>query len=112
MAVGNRGGELPKVSADPRDIVWHIHGASGLSKEASQLVVTKSDYAEYYPTSNVVDTLKSITKMHRCVFVGFGFNDEDFVHVLKAVGRLSHSGRPSYACRFSEPFTPSELIFS
>ena len=31
------------------------------------------------------------------MFVGFGFKDEDLTYVLKAVGRLAHSGRPSFA---------------
>lgn len=97
VAVGNRGRELPKLASGVRDIVWHIHGMSGLSDDISQLVVTKSDYDDYYPASNMVERLKALTTAYRCVFVGFGFNDEDFTHVLKAVGRIAHSGKPSFA---------------
>jgi hypothetical protein len=97
VPVGNRGAELHKVAANARDIVWHLHGGSGLSSDVSQLVVGKTDYDDFYPASNAIETLKAITKVYRCIFVGFGFNDEDFVHVLKTVGRLSHAGRPSFA---------------
>jgi hypothetical protein len=97
VAVGNRGVELHKVSADTRDVVWHMHGGSGIKTDASQLVVAKADYDDFYPASNAVEVLKAISKLHRCVFLGFGFNDEDFIHVLKAVGRLAHTGRPSFA---------------
>lgn len=97
VPVGNRGAELHKIAGGARDVVWHLHGGSRLSDDVSQLVVTKSDYDDFYPDSNVVQKLKALSTAHRCVFVGFGFNDEDFVHVLKAVGRLAHSGRPNYA---------------
>lgn len=97
VSVGNRGSELRKVSDGARDVVWHIHGASGMAVDLSQLVLTEADYDDFYPSSNPVDTLKAISKMFRCVFLGFGFNDADFIHVLEAVGRLSHSGRPSFA---------------
>jgi len=97
VPVGNRGAELHKIAGGARDVVWHLHGGSRLSDDVSQLVVTKSDYDDFYPDSNVVQKLKALSTVHRCVFVGFGFNDEDFVHVLRAVGRLAHSGRPSYA---------------
>ena len=45
----------------------------------------------------MVAKLKAIATTHRLVFVGFGFKDKDFTYVLKAVGRLAHSGRPSFA---------------
>lgn len=97
VPVGNRGAELHKVSADVRDIVWHLHGGCDLASDASQLVIGKADYDDFYPASNAVEALKAVTRLYRCIFVGFGFNDEDFIHVLKTVGRLSHSGRPSFA---------------
>ncbi len=97
VAVGNRGAELHKIAGGARDVVWHLHGGSRLSHDVSQLVVTKADYDDFYPDSNAVQRLKALATAHRCVFIGFGFNDEDFVHVLKAVGRLAHSGRPSFA---------------
>ena len=97
VSVGNRGSELHKVAGGGRGFVWHLHGGSRLSSDISQLVVAKSDYDDFYPSSNMVDRLKAIATVHRCVFVGFGFKDEDFSYVLKAVGRLAHSGRPSFA---------------
>lgn len=97
IPVGNRGADLRKIAGGPRDVVWHLHGGSKLSTDVSQLVVTKSDYDDFYPDSNMVQRLKALTTAHRCVFVGFGFNDEDFLHVLRSVGRLAHSGRPSFA---------------
>lgn len=97
VSVGNRGSQLHKLAGGARDVVWHLHGGSRLSGDVSQLVVTKSDYDDFYPESNIVHSLKALTTAHRCVFIGFGFNDEDFIHVLKAVGRLAHSGRPSFA---------------
>lgn len=97
VPVGNRGAELHKIGGGAQDVVWHLHGGSRLSDDVSQLVVTKSDYDDFYPDSNVVQRLKALSTANRCVFIGFGFNDEDFIHVLKAVGRLAHSGRPSFA---------------
>lgn len=97
VAIGNRGVELHKLSAGVRDIVWHIHGASGMQAGLSQLVVTKSDYDDFYPASNCVEKLKAVATAFRCVFIGFGFKDADFVQVLHAVGRLSHGGLPSFA---------------
>ena len=97
ISVGNRGKELPKVSASMRDLVWHMHGSSELPEDVSQLVITQSDYDDFYPTSNVVERLKAITSLYRCVFIGFGFNDKDFSSILEAVGRVAHSGRPSFA---------------
>jgi hypothetical protein len=97
VAVGNRGVELHKLSGGVREVVWHIHGGSELSDDISQIVVTKSDYDDVYPASNTVEKLKAISTMHRCVFIGFGFTDEDLLYVLQAIGRLAHSGRPSFA---------------
>ena len=97
VTVGNRGSELHKVTGGGRDLVWHLHGGCRLSSDISHLVVAKSDYDDFYPSSNMVDKLKAIATAHRCVFVGFSFNDEDFAYVLRAVGRLAHAGRPSFA---------------
>lgn len=97
VSVGNSGSELRKVAGGNRGFVWHLHGGCKLSSDISQLVVAKSDYDEFYPSSNMVDKLKSMTTSHQCVFLGFGFNDEDFTYVIKAVGRLAHLGRPSFA---------------
>ncbi len=97
VAVGNRGSELHKLTGGARDIVWHLHGGSRLPNGISQLVVSKSDYDDFYPSSNAVDKLKALATAHRCVFIGFGFNDEDLIYVLKAVGRVAHHGRPSFA---------------
>lgn len=95
--VGNRGRELYKISADTRDVVWHIHGGSRLPADLSQIVVSRADYDDFYPRSNPVSKLHALTTAFRCVFVGFGFRDQDFLRVLETVGRLSHRGRPSYA---------------
>ena len=95
--VGNRGSELHKVAGGSRDFVWHLHGECRFGSDISQLVITKSDYDDFYPNSNMVDRLKALATAHRCVFIGFGFEDEDLTCVLKAVGRLAHSGRPSFA---------------
>ena len=97
VPVGNRGTELRKVVGGDRNFVWHPHGCCKLNTDINQLVVTKSDYDDFYPSSNMVDRLKAISTAFRCVFVGFGFKDEDFTNVLEAVGRLGHSGRPSFA---------------
>ena len=97
VPVGNRGAELYKAAGGGRGFVWHLHGGCKLSGDISQLVVAKSDYDDFYPSSNIVERLKAIATVHRCVFVGFGFKDEDFNSVLKAVGRLAHSGRQSFA---------------
>ena len=97
VSVGNHGSELHKVAGGSRDFVWHLHGACRLGSDTSKLVVTKSDYEDLYPSSNVVDRLKAIATAYRCVFLGFGFQDEDLTYVLKTVGRLAPSGRPSFA---------------
>ena len=97
VPVGNRGSELRKVAGGGRSFVWHLHGGCRFSSDISPLVVTKSDYDNFYPSSNMVDRLKAIATIHRCVFIGFGFKDEDLTYVLKAVGRLAHSGRQSFA---------------
>ena len=97
VPVGNRGSELHKVTGGNHNFVWHLHGECRLSSDISHLVVTKSDYDDFYPSSNMVDRLKAIATIHRCVFIGFGFKDEDLTYVLKAVGRLAHSGRQSFA---------------
>lgn len=110
VTVGNKGAEIRKMSAGCRDVVWHIHGASSLSGERSQIVITKSDYDEFYPESNVVQTLRSLAQAFRCVFFGFGFGDPDFLHVLRAVGRLSHFGRPSFAFIANDPDIPARFV--
>lgn len=97
VPVGNRGSELHKVIGGSRDFVWHVHGGCRLGNDSSQLVVTKSDYDDFYPNSNMAEKLKAILTTHRCVFVGFGFNDEDFISIITAVSRLGPSGRPSFA---------------
>jgi len=56
VSVGNRGNELHKMAGGANGVAWHLHGGSRLSKDVSQLVVTKSDYDDYYPDSNMVQT--------------------------------------------------------
>ena len=97
VPVGNHGSELNKVAGGNRGFVWHLHGGCRLNSDISHLVITKADYDDFYPDSNMVAMLKAIATAHQCVFVGFGFKDEDLTYVLKAVGRIAHSGRPSFA---------------
>jgi hypothetical protein len=80
-----------------KNLVWHIHGASNLDSQKSDIVISKSDYDNIYPDSNLVQTLKALTRTMQCVYFGFGFNDRDLIHVLKTVGRLGNSGKPNYA---------------
>ena len=96
-SVGNRGTELHKVASGNSGYVWHLHGGCDMTDETSHLVVTKADYDDYYPDSNMVTRLRAILAVRQCVFFGFGFKDTDLNHVLQAVGRLAHAGRPSYA---------------
>ena len=96
-AVGNCGTEVPKIAPGSTALVWHVHGGIALTEEASHLIVTASDYTRFYPDSNMVARLKAVTTAHQCVFFGFGFKDPDLNYVLRAVGRLAHSGRPSFA---------------
>jgi hypothetical protein len=97
VPVGNTGAELRKLDGGPRDVVWHMHGGCDLPTDVSQLIVTKGDYDNLYPDSNQVQTLRAIARIYRCVYVGFGFNDKDLLHILRAVGRLAHAGRPNFA---------------
>jgi len=111
IAIGNRGDELRKLSAGAKDIVWHMHGASALSPDISQIVVCKNDYNEIYPSSNIVEMLKTLTKGFRCVYIGFGFNDTDFIEVVRAVGRHAYSGRPNYAFLSYDSISSEERAF-
>jgi hypothetical protein len=97
VPVGNRGNELFKMHGGAKDVVWHAHGATDLDADRSQIVVARDDYSDFYPNSNAQGLLHTLATAHRCVFIGFGFEDPDLIRVLEAVGRLSHSGRPSYA---------------
>jgi hypothetical protein len=97
VAVGNRGNEPRKVKNNAEGLVWHVHGGSRLADDFSQLVITETDYSEVYPQSNIVGALEALAQVSRFIFVGFGFKDEDLLHLLRTVGRLSHSGRPSFA---------------
>ena len=97
VTVGNLGSEVHKLSGSPRGVVWHIHGAAGQSPDLNHLVVSQSDYDHFYPSHNVVEMLKALLTTRQCVFIGFGFKDEDFVRVIDTVGRVSHDGRPAYA---------------
>lgn len=97
VSVGNHGSELHKVGGTYGDFVWHIHGACRLDSKNSTFVLTKSDYDEIYPYSNMVAKLQAVATAHRCIFFGFGFTDTDLNRVLETVGRLAHSGQPSFA---------------
>ena len=96
-SVGNRGAELHKIGGGNAGFVWHLHGGCRLASAVSSLVVARGDYEDYYPSSNAVDKLKASATSHQCVFVGFGFQDDDLNYVLKAIGRLGNSGLPHFA---------------
>ena len=100
VSVGNRGAELHKISGGSSGFVWHLHGGCKLDSDCSDLIITRSDYDSYYPSSNTVDKLKACTTVHRCVFVGFGFQDADLNYVLRAIGRLGNPGLPHF-CVYS-----------
>jgi len=108
VSVGNLGEELRKLAAGPNDVVWHMHGSSHLDNDISRITVCKEDYSEIYPDSNIVTVLKSITQSARCIYIGFGFNDRDFMDVIKSVGRQAYAGRPSYAFMAYDESSPEE----
>ena len=97
VSVGNRGAELHKISGGSSGFVWHLHGGCKLDSDCSDLIITRSDYDSYYPSSNTVEKLKACATVHQCVFVGFGFQDADLNYVLRAIGRLGNPGSPHFA---------------
>lgn len=97
VAVGNTALENRKVSGNASGLIWHVHGGVELRADASQLIVTESDYRESYPNSDRARLLEALARVNRFVFIGFGFRDEDFKRLLEAVGLQTLRSRPSFA---------------
>lgn len=96
--VGNSSTEIPKLSRDPENVVWHIHGALDAASERSRLVLTSEDYDDVYQdSSEVVFQLKALLTQRRVVFVGFGLRDVEFLRLLRQVKRFSNPARPILA---------------
>lgn len=98
IPIGNEGDELRKLSGDVRQVVWHVHGAAGMSDDRSRLILTDKDYDRVYlEDTPVVMQLRSVLSQHRIVFFGFSFNDAELLRILKRLGQLSNPARPIYA---------------
>ena len=98
-SVGNSARETRKISKDIKNVVWHPHGGIGLGRDKNlRYVLTKSDYDEIYPSgSPVYETLSTLIRMCRMVFIGFGFGDPDLQNLLRRLTRISSPGFPSFA---------------
>lgn len=98
VTVGNSAAENAKVSADAANIVWHPHGVACTENQNSRLVVATSDYDEIYPSGSPTEnTLQAVARMHRLLFVGFGFADPDLLVLLERIARIRNPTRPSFA---------------
>ncbi len=98
VPVGNTADEVRKISGDPQQLVWHIHGSVNLENSKSRLILTEADYDSLYLNeSQVVNRLKSLLTQVRIVFFGFGFRDAEVKRVLRIVGRLTTPDRPAIA---------------
>jgi hypothetical protein len=98
ITVGNSADEIRKVSGDARGIVWHAHGAAGLTQSKSRLVISEADYDEFYlDPSILVQQLRGLLSQRRVVFIGFGFQDPEVLRLLKTIGKLTSPARPIYA---------------
>ena len=74
ISIGNSEDELRKVSGDPRDVVWHVHGGIHLRPDRSHLILTEHDYdAVYLEGSPLERQIRSLLTQRRFVFIGFGF---------------------------------------
>ena len=98
VSVGNSAQETRKISKDVNHVVWHPHGGIGLGDKNLRYVLTASDYDEIYPSgSPVYETLSTLMRMFRMVFIGFGFEDPDLQNLLRRMTRISSPGFPSFA---------------
>lgn len=98
IAVGNSDDEARQISGDATGVIWHVHGAIHLPQGRSRLVITEKDYdALYLGESHVIQQLKGLLSQRRIVFFGFGFEDQEVVRLLKAVGHLCNPARPAFA---------------
>ena len=98
-SVGNSAWETKKISKEVKHVVWHPHGGVDLGRGKNlRYVLTASDYDEIYPSgSPVYETLSSLLRMCRMVFIGFGFGDPDLQNLLHRMKRISSPGFPSFA---------------
>ena len=98
LPVGNSMDEVKKISGDAKKVIWHIHGSTGLETNKSRLILTENDYDDLYlDGSPVITQLRGLLAQRRIVFVGFGFEDNEVMRLLKLVGRLCNPARPAFA---------------
>jgi len=98
LAVGNTDEEIRKISGDPNQLVWHLHGSIVEKREKSKLIITKEDYdREYLQDSKIKRTLFSLLKMKRVVFIGFSFDDYEIKRILETVRQEANPSKSFYA---------------
>jgi SIR2-like domain len=98
ISVGNTPDEVRKVSGDPRDVVWHVHGGAALPDDRSRLVVTEADYDDLYLEGSAVERqLRALLTQNRFIFVGFGFKDPELQRLIKITARYTSPTSPIYA---------------
>lgn len=97
-SVGNSREELRKVSGGAAELVWHIHGSVALRSDRSELVITTDDYERHYlEQSPLYIQLRAFLQQHQVAFVGFGFQDAEFVRLLRLTQKFCTPARPAYA---------------
>jgi hypothetical protein len=96
--VGNTKDEVRKISGNVSKVIWHVHGCAAMSSEKSCLVLTEEDYENFYlEESPVISQLKALMSQTRVVFLGFGFEDQEIMRLLKKIGKMTDPARPVYA---------------
>jgi len=96
--VGNSEKEIRQISGNVSNVVWHVHGCSTMPSDQSRLVLTEEDYDYFYlEGSPVIQQLKSLMSQSRIVFLGFGFEDQEILRLLKIIGKLTDPARPIFA---------------
>jgi len=107
--VGNTSSEIPKVSGDARDLVWHVHGSVALEEERSRLILTEQDYDDLYLEGSTLERqLRGLLTQKRFIFVGFGFNDPELRRLLKIVAKYTTPARPILAFLARAPSSEGE----
>lgn len=97
-SVGNTRDEVRKISGNVSKVIWHVHGCAAMSSDKSRLVLTEEDYDNFYlGGSPVISQLKALMSHSRIVFLGFGFEDQEIMRILKKIGKLTDPTRPVYA---------------
>jgi len=105
--VGNSDSELAKVGGDVSKVIWHVHGALAPISAGDRLVLTEQDYdAVYLRRSSIVTQLQSSLIHKRLLFIGFGFNDPDFLRILEAARLFTTPATPAFAFLGSEEPLP------